>query len=216
MLALKLADLGHPPAVLCIGAHCDDIEIGCGATLIRWAREYPGMSLTWAVFSGEPAREQESRAAAARLLGGAVRCELHFFSFRDRFFPAQTEQIKTVFDELGAKVRPDVIFTHHLSDRHQDHEVIAKLTWNTFRSHPILEYEIPKYEGDLGHPNIFIPHSSEDLDTKVECLLECFVSQRGRSWFTADTFRALARLRGIESGAKSGFAEAFHGRKLCL
>jgi LmbE family N-acetylglucosaminyl deacetylase len=214
--ALSLADPGHPPTVLCIGAHCDDIEIGCGATLLRWAREFPSMRLIWAIFSRDAQREQESRAAASRLTGGSANCELRFLDFRDRFFPAQAEQIKDAFDTLRGEVDPDVVLTHHLADRHQDHEVLGKLTWNTFRSHLVLEYEIPKYEGDLGHPNVYIPHTAEDLDRKVACLLDCHASQRSRAWFTSDTFRALARLRGIESGAPSGFAEAFHGRKLCL
>ena len=216
MLALRLADLGHPPTILCVGAHCDDIEIGCGATLIRWAREFPAMRLVWAIFSKEGQREQESRAAAARLVPASTGCELRFFDFRDRFFPSEAEGIKLAFDELGAQVQPDVVLTHHLGDRHQDHELLARLTWNTFRSHLILEYEIPKYEGDLGQPNVYVPHTAQDLEHKVTCLLDCFASQRSRAWFTADTFRALARLRGIESGAATGFAEAFHGRKICL
>jgi LmbE family N-acetylglucosaminyl deacetylase len=216
VLGLKLQDLGHAPTVLCLGAHCDDIEIGCGATLIRWARDYPGIRFVWGIFSGETGREDESRAAAATLTAGAAPCELRFHAFRDRFFPSQGEAIKEAFDALRATVTPDVVFTHFLDDRHQDHRVIGELTWNTFRSHLVLEYEIPKYEGDLGHPNVFVPHTAADLDRKVACLLESFPSQRARGWFTADTFRALARLRGIESGAPSGFAEAFHGRKLCL
>jgi LmbE family N-acetylglucosaminyl deacetylase len=216
VLALNLAKRGHPPTILCIGAHCDDIEIGCGATLIRWAREYPGLRVIWCVFSGDTARREESRSAARRLIGLSPPCELQFFDFRDRFFPVQAESIKNAFDELGSRVQPDVIFTHNLADRHQDHELLGKLTWNTFRAHLILEYEIPKYEGDLGQPNVFVPHSAEDLDQKVGTLVECFVSQSSRTWFTADTFRALARLRGVESGAASGFAEAFHGRKLWL
>jgi LmbE family N-acetylglucosaminyl deacetylase len=215
LLSVKLADLGSSPTVLCLGAHCDDIEIGCGATLLRWAREYPGIRFVWAIFSGEAGREQESRAAAQRLTAGAP-CELRFHAFRDRFFPSQDVSIKEAFDALRAAVQPDVVFTHFLADRHQDHRVIGELTWNTFRSHLILEYEIPKYEGDLGQPNVFVPHTAEDLDRKVDCLLESFPSQRSRAWFTADTFRALARLRGIESGAPSGFAEAFHARKLCF
>ncbi len=216
MLGLKLERLAEPPTVLCLGAHCDDIEIGCGATLIRLARDYPGIRLVWGIFSGEPAREQESRAAAQRLTADAGSCELRFHAFRDRFFPSQTESLKEAFDALRAAVSPQLVFTHFLDDRHQDHRTIAELTWNTFRAHLILEYEIPKYEGDLGQPNVFVPHAATDLDRKVSCLLESFPSQRSRSWFTADTFRALARLRGIESGAPSGFAEAFHGRKLCL
>jgi LmbE family N-acetylglucosaminyl deacetylase len=215
VLSLKLERLDTPPTILCLGAHCDDIEIGCGATLTRLAREYPDARFVWGIFSGDSAREQESRAAAQRLLP-AGRGELRFHAFRDRFFPSQTESIKEAFDAMRAAVRPHLVFTHFLEDRHQDHRIIAELTWNTFRAHLILEYEIPKYEGDLGHPNVFVPHTVADLDHKVECLLESFPSQRSRGWFTADTFRALARLRGIESGAPSGFAEAFHGRKLCL
>jgi LmbE family N-acetylglucosaminyl deacetylase len=201
--------------VLCLGAHCDDIEIGCGATLVRWAREYPGARFTWAIFAGDARRAPESRAAAQRLLG-ATGCELRFFDFRDSYFPADVARVKDAVESLKSTCTPDLILTHHLSDRHQDHRLIAELTWNAFRSHLILEYEIPKYEGDLGQPNVFVPHEAADLDEKVRCLLECFPSQQGRSWFTADTFRAVARLRGIECGATSGFAEAFHARKLCL
>ena len=216
MLALKLGDSGLRPTVLCLGAHCDDIEIGCGATLVRWQREYPGARFIWAVFAGEAERAPESRAAAQRLLGAAGSCELRFFDFADRHFPTQTARLKRVLEELKASVSADVVFTHQLHDRHQDHALIADLTWNAFRSHLILEYEIPKYEGDLGHPNVFVPLTAEDLQRKVDTLLECFPSQRSRSWFTADTFRALARLRGIECASESGFAEAFHGRKLCF
>jgi LmbE family N-acetylglucosaminyl deacetylase len=130
--------------------------------------------------------------------------------------PMEAERVREVFDELKAGVQPDVILTHHLNDRHQDHRLIAELTWNSFRRHLVLEYEIPKYEGDLGQPNVFVPLTAEDLERKVACLVECYPSQRGREWFTADTFRALARLRGVECVAPAGFAEAFHGRKVCL
>jgi LmbE family N-acetylglucosaminyl deacetylase len=215
VLSLKLERLDGPPTVLCLGAHCDDIEIGCGGALVRLAREYPDIRFVWGIFSGDDVREQESRAAAQRLTPDGA-CELRFHAFRDRFFPSQAEAIKEAFDVLRAAVQPQLVFTHFLADRHQDHRVIAELTWNTFRAHSILEYEIPKYEGDLGQPNVFVPLTTADLDRKVDCLLESFPSQRARGWFTADTFRALARLRGIESGAPSGFAEAFHGRKLCL
>jgi LmbE family N-acetylglucosaminyl deacetylase len=215
VISLKLADPANPPTVLCLGAHCDDIEIGCGATLVRWAREYPNARFLWAIFSGDAERIAESRAAARLLLPGD-RCELRFFEFRDTYFPAQIEQVKQAMQSIRAVCTPDVVLTHHLQDRHQDHRAIAELTWNAFRSQLILEYEIPKYEGDLGQPNVFVPHGVGDLDLKVRCLLESFPSQHGRSWFSADTFRALARIRGIECAAASGFAEAFHGRKLCL
>ncbi len=216
MLPLKFGSLGRPPAVLCLGAHCDDIEIGCGGTLVRWAAEYPGATFHWAVFAGDALRQQESRAAAAHLLPGERGPQLRFFQFRDSFFPAQAEQIKEAFEELKVALQPDVILTHHLADRHQDHALLANLTWNTFRSHLILEYEIPKYEGDLGHPNVYVPLARGDLDRKVRALIESFGSQRSRAWFTEDTFCALARLRGLECAAPSGFAEAFHARKVCL
>jgi LmbE family N-acetylglucosaminyl deacetylase len=215
LIPFRLADLRQPPSILCIGSHCDDIEIGCGATLVRWAREYPGTRFTWAIFSGQPQRVAESQAAARALLPESG-CELKFFEFPDSYFPAHFAELKQAMESLRGAGIPDVIFTHHLHDRHQDHRLIAELTWNAFRSQLILEYEIPKYEGDLGQPNVFVPVTTEDLAVKVRCLLECFASQRGRSWFSEDTFRAIARLRGIECGSDSGFAEAFHGRKLCL
>ncbi|HKU15971.1 MAG TPA: PIG-L deacetylase family protein [Steroidobacteraceae bacterium] len=216
MQRLKFERNGAAPTVVCIGAHCDDIEIGCGGTLARWAREYSGATFVWGIFASEGVREHESRAAAARLLEGAGRCELRFHDFRASYFPAQLERIKDAFEVLKAEVRPDVVLTHRLEDRHQDHRVLAELTWNTFRSHLILEYEIPKYEGDLGHPNVFVPLDAPVLDHKVRVLMESFPSQRSRQWFTEDTFRALARLRGLECNAPSGYAEAFHARKVCL
>ncbi len=164
----------------------------------------------------KPERAEESRHAASRLLSGLPGLELKFFDFRGSYFPADVTAIKDAFEALKGTVSPDVVLTHFLQDRHQDHALLGELTWNTFRSHLILEYEIPKYEGDLGHPNLFMPLSSEDLAQKVRVLMECFPSQRARSWFTEDTFRGLARLRGIECAAPSGFAEAFHARKVCL
>jgi LmbE family N-acetylglucosaminyl deacetylase len=200
--------------VLCIGAHCDDIEIGCGGTLGRWVREQPRAHFIWAVFAGEADRMPESRHAAARILEGAAAVELRFLDFRGSYFPIDRERIKNAFETLKALPRPDLILTHRLEDRHQDHALLAELTWNTFRSHTILEYEIPKYEGDLGHPNLFVPLGAADIERKCSILMECFPSQHSRSWFTPDTFRALARLRGIECAAPGGFAEAFHARKL--
>ena len=216
MHRLEFANFAQRPVILCLGAHCDDIEIGCGATLLRWSREHPEARFLWVVFSGAGTREAESRAAAARLFGAKTEVELRFHDFRDTFMPAEAERVKQAFEALKAQVAPDVVLTHHLGDRHQDHRLIAELTWNSFRSHLVLEYEIPKYEGDLGQPNVFVPLTTEDLERKVSCLMESFPSQRTRAWFTADTFRALARLRGIECAAPGGFAEAFHGRKLCL
>ena len=204
-----------PGTVLCLGAHCDDIEIGCGGALIELARRYPQSRFVWVVFSGDAVREQETRAAAAALLAGAsVSLEVH--RFRESFFPYVGAEIKDAFESLRSRVAPDLIVTHHLSDRHQDHRVVAELTWNTFRSHAILEYEIPKYEGDLGQPQIYWPLSAESVDLKVETLLRCFPSQRARQWFDAELFRSHLRLRGIECSSPSRYAEAFHGRKILI
>lgn len=200
--------------VLCLGAHCDDIEIGCGGTLAELARRFPGARFRWVVLSGDDVREPETRRAAARLLG--ERAEVEVARFRGSYFPFCGGEIKDYFEALKGRVDPDLILTHRLEDRHQDHRLVAELTWNSFRHHAVLEYEIPKYEGDLGQPNLFVPLPRDTADLKVATLSECFPSQRGRSWFTGDLFLAHMRLRGIECGAASGFAEAFHARKLVL
>jgi len=201
--------------VLCLGAHCDDIEIGCGGSLIELNNRCPGMRFVWVVLSGDAVREQETRAAAASLLRGAnVSLEVH--RFRESFFPYLGAQIKEAFESLRSRISPDLILTHHLGDRHQDHRVIAELTWNAFRSHAILEYEIPKYEGDLGHPQLYCPLSVKSVDLKVETLLRCFPSQHTRQWFDAELFRGHLRLRGIECNSPSRYAEAFHGRKIVI
>jgi LmbE family N-acetylglucosaminyl deacetylase len=183
--------------------------------LLRLARDYPETQFVWVIFARDQVRELESRRAAGSLLGAAGP-ELCFFDFRPSFFPANVGLIKNSFEELKTRLDPCMVFTHCLQDRHQDHALLAQLTWNTFRSHLILEYEIPKYEGDLGHPNLFAPLTAADLNQKVRMLMECFPSQRARAWFTEDTFRALARLRGIECNSPTGFAEAFHARKVCF
>ncbi len=213
MLNFDFAGVDAEATVLCIGAHCDDIEIGCGATLARLAREHPRLRFAWAVFSGDARREAESRAAAARLLGASAGT-LKYFGFRESYLPSQFGAVKDAIETLKGGPAPVVVFTHRLEDRHQDHRLLAELTWNTFRSQLVLEYEIPKFEGDLGQPNFFVPVSAADLDAKVDTLLDCFASQKTRSWFTAETFRGLARIRGIESVSKSGYAEAFHARKI--
>jgi LmbE family N-acetylglucosaminyl deacetylase len=210
--------LGQPKAlrqVLCIGAHCDDIEIGCGGALLELARRHPEASFRWAVFSGDASRPEETRSAAARLLAG-VEHTVDIFDFRGSYLFTDAARVKDTFEAVKAKCAPDLIFTHYLNDRHQDHRLLAELTWNTFRNHLVLEYEIPKYEGDLGQPNLYVPLSPESVETKVATLLECFPSQRARAWFSADTFRGLMRIRGVECNASSGFAEAFHARKLTL
>jgi LmbE family N-acetylglucosaminyl deacetylase len=216
MLKLSLDPAKPPLRLLCIGAHSDDLEIGCGGTVLEWLARYAQVEVTWVVLSASGDRETEARDSANRLLSKAKRTNLVLRDLRDGYFPAQFDMAKDLFEELKASEHPDVIFTHWLEDRHQDHRLVAELTWQTFRDHLILEYEIPKYEGDLGQPNLYVTLSTSAGERKVEHLLRHFGSQRAKTWFRPETFFALMQLRGIESRADSGFAEAFHARKLCL
>lgn len=200
-------------SVLFLGAHCDDIEIGCGATMLRLADEYPEADLRWVVFSSDPARAAESRRAAERLIGPAHSANIEFNDFRNGFFPYIGAEIKEYFEDIKRNIQPDLIFTHYRDDRHQDHRIISDLTWNTFRDHMILEYEIPKYDGDMGQPNCFVPVSEQFVKRKVDTLMDCYVSQASKHWFTPETFTGLMRLRGVECAAPNGYAEAFHVRK---
>lgn len=209
-------DLSALRTVLCLGAHCDDIEIGCGATLVEIRRQAPGTRFVWAVFSGDAARESETRQAGRRLLGPDAALEVEVGRFRGSYFPGDWTAIKDSFEALKDRVEPDLVLTHWLEDRHQDHRVVAELTWNTFRDHTILEYEIPKFDGDLGRPGLYVPLTAEAVEAKVAALMECFPSQRSRAWFRPEVFRALMTLRGVECNAASGFAEAFHSRKFVL
>jgi LmbE family N-acetylglucosaminyl deacetylase len=202
--------------ILCIGAHCDDIEIGCGGTLASWAQRYPGARFVWAVFAARGPRAEESRTAARALLGPSAAVTFEMHDFRDSYFPAQFAGIKEAVEALRGKVVPDVVLTHCAQDRHQDHRLLSELTWCSFRDHLVLEYEIPKYDGDLAQPNVFVPLSESLTRHKIETLLASFPTQANRDWFTADTFKAVLRLRGIECHSPSGFAEAFHARKLVL
>lgn len=214
-----MLNLPLPPSlrrVLCIGAHCDDVEIGCGATLLAIARSRPDIELTIAVFTSEDERAAESTKALQELLGTSVRWQLQFGTFRNSYFPAQWSDVKQHMEAIRQQSKPDLIFTHCRDDLHQDHRTLAELTWNAFRDHWVLEYEIPKYDGDLGRPNIFVPLDAELVERKIETLLRCFPSQAAKGWFTADTFRGLMRLRGIECQSPGGFAEAFFSRKLTL
>jgi LmbE family N-acetylglucosaminyl deacetylase len=207
---------GAPLKLLCIGAHSDDIEIGCGGTLLRLLAERPGSSVDWVVLSANEQREQEARASAAAFLAAAGSSKVWVQRFRESFFPAAWVEIKEFFEQLRRATEPDLILCHRQVDRHQDHRVVAELTWNTFRDHLIWEYEIPKYEGDLGRPNLFVPLSRAHADRKVELLLTHFASQLGRSWFQADTFHGLMSIRGVECAAPEGRAEAFHAHKLVI
>jgi len=206
---------GGPMRVLAVGAHADDIEIGCGGTILSWVGAGVALDVTWVVFGAQGPREQEAHDSAGFFLRGAANQRIVVHLFRDGYFPYDPA-IKDRFERLKTEVDPDVVFTHYRDDRHQDHRVISDLTWNSFRSHVILEYEVPKYDGDFGVPNIFVPLSAEICDAKVDGLLTHFRSQAQKSWFTRDTFTGLARLRGIESGHPLGLAEAFYGRKLTL
>ena len=217
MRALKLAKAGERLSVLCLGAHSDDIEIGVGATLLSLMERGVRLDVHWCVLSGgQSEREFEARASAADFLANAASKQIEVRSFRDGFFPQQGEAIKEWFESLKARVNPDVIFTHRRDDAHQDHRAVCDLTWNTFRDHCILEYEIPKWDGDVGQPNVYVAVFAAALQRKIDLLVAHFGSQRSKQWFDEDTFRGLARLRGMECRAPERFAEAFFGRKLLL
>ncbi len=203
------------PTILLLGAHCDDIEIGCGGTVMQLARRYPKARFVWVTLSSDAERAAETRAAAARLLQDAREHEIRVESFPTSYFPSSIATLKDYFEALKA-LKPGLILTHCRQDLHQDHRVTHELTWNTFRDHLILEYEIPKFDGDLGVPNVFFSLTRAELKRKCDVLMDCFPSQATRSWFSRDTFEAIARLRGIECNAPEGFAEAFYGRKICV
>jgi LmbE family N-acetylglucosaminyl deacetylase len=211
-----IARTDHPPVILFLGAHCDDIEIGCGGTILRIRESMPEAEIRWLIFSSNEVRRREAIESADYFLDKGSQDSIRIESFRDGYLPYSGSQVKDVFEEFKREVSPDLIFTHYRQDRHQDHRLVNELTWNTWRDHMILEYEIPKYDGDLGQPNVFIPVSHEQVDRKVETVLEVFGSQTSKDWFDADTLRALMRLRGVESNAPNRYAEAFYGPKLVL
>ena len=204
-----------PLQVVCIGAHCDDIEIGCGGSLVALSQAYPEAVFHAWVFSGETSRAAETASCLASLVG-VDRLRLTQLSYRDGYFPADWSAIKESIRDLSTTVRADLVFTHTASDAHQDHRTLAELTWNHFRNHLILEYEIVKYEGDLPRCNTYLPLSVEQMKAKTDALMRSFPSQAGKYWFTAANFEAIARLRGIESHAPEGFAEGFVVRKSVL
>lgn len=203
-------------SVLCLGAHSDDIEIGAGATLLSLIESGVSLDVHWCVLSGEAEREKEARASASDFLKNARTSLVEVMSFRDGFFPEQGEALKLWFEELKSRVNPDVVLTHCRDDAHQDHRQICQLTWNTFRDQIIFEYEIPKWDGDIGQPNLYVPVSVAAVKRKVELLNAHFGSQRSKQWFDAETFLGLARLRGMECHAPERYAEAFFARKLAV
>jgi LmbE family N-acetylglucosaminyl deacetylase len=203
------------PKILCLGSHSDDIEIGCGGTILRLAEQYPNCKLHWVVFSATGIRKAEAQRAAELFSGNSRLQGPLLQSFDDGFMPFAGAEIKRVFEQLKA-ISPDLILTHNRQDAHQDHRLIAELTWNTFRDHLILEYEVPKYDGDMGQPNVFVALSSEQYQKKARYLMDVFQSQHAKQWFREETFLGLMRLRGMECNAPSGYAEAFYSRKLVL
>lgn len=207
---------GRAPALLFIGAHADDIEIGCGGTVVELLRRLPGTQVHWVVLSSENGRDREARKAARALLKGAGSVDLRIEAFRGAYFPAQFADLKDYFESLKRAVQPDAVFCHCRDELHQDHRIVGELAWNTFRDHLILEYEIPKYDGGLGTPQLYVPLSAATMKRKLAVLMASFPSQQGKSWFTPETFQGLARLRGVECNASSGYAEAFYTRKLVL
>lgn len=211
-----VVDAKTPLRILCLGAHPDDIEIGCGGSLLELLDRCPMADVEWVVFAANAAREREAKHSARLLLEKAHRHRVSVKRFRDGFFPYQGAAIKRAVEELKRRPAPDLVFTHYRDDRHQDHRLISDLTWNTFRDHLILEYEIPKYDGDLGAPNCFIPLTRRTCTRKIQHLQAAFASQREKHWFTPDTFLGLMRLRGMECRARHGYAEAFYGRKIAL
>ena len=214
MLSLDLARAGRPLSVLCIGAHSDDIEIGAGATLLTWIASGAQMDVHWCVATGVGARAEEARASASAFVSGAAKATVEVGAFRDSYLPYEGAAVKAWVEAQKPRMKPDVVLTHQRDDAHQDHRLISELTWNAFRDSLILEYEIPKWDGDLGKPNAYLPVDEGMLARKIALLQEHFGSQRSKDWFDPETFRGLARLRGVECRAR--YAEAFWARKIKL
>ena len=214
MFPLLLAKSSSEPLnVLCLGAHCDDIEIGCGATLRSAISAMPDVNVHWQVFTSTPTRKEEAIQGAKTFCEGAKALEIEILDFRDGYLPYAGSAVKEAFEEIKSRFSPDLIFTHYREDMHQDHRKISELTWNTFRNHLILEYEIPKWDGDLSAPNTFVPISEKEARRKVEILRSVYGTQESKNWFTDDLFLALMRIRGMECNSASGLAEAFYSRK---
>ncbi len=214
MLEFKLEKSSKQRTILCIGAHSDDIEIGCGGAILRLLEQDPHTRMYWVVLSANEVRAAGAKASADAFMTNAVDKRIIIKSFKDGYFPYQGADIKDFFEGLKKEIAPDLVFTHHRKDRHQDHRLVCELTWNTFRDHFILEYEIPKYDGDLGKPNFFIQVDKKYADQKADILMRCFASQHNKAWFTSDTFLSLLRLRGVEVNARDNFAEAFYCEKI--
>jgi LmbE family N-acetylglucosaminyl deacetylase len=207
---------GSPLNLLCLGAHSDDLEIGCGGSVLKLTRTNPDIHVTWVVFSATEERRREATDSADAFLERAAKKDIVVADFRDGFFPYTGGEIKDYFEALKTRTSPDLILTHYRHDLHQDHRTISELTWNTYRHHFILEYELPKYDGDLGSPNVFIELDESLARLKSDNIAKYFRTQHQRQWFSNDLFLAILRLRGMESASPTGYAEAFYARKLIL
>jgi LmbE family N-acetylglucosaminyl deacetylase len=216
MRALQLARPGDRLSVLCLGAHSDDIEIGAGGTILGWIAAGLHLDIHWCVLSAIGRRADEAKASASAFTAGAESARVELAQFKDGFFPCHHGELKTWIEGLKTRTSPDVVLTHRIDDAHQDHREVSKLTWNSFRDHLILEYEIPKWDGDLGRPNFYVPLDQGLLDRKIELLLAHFGTQRSKDWFDRETFSGLARLRGMECRSPSGYAEAYFAKKVRL
>lgn len=214
---IQLTDTSRLQRVLCIGAHSDDIEIGCGGTVMRLVRENPNLEVRWVVFCGaDEKRNHEARGSAARYLENISRKQVDVHAFRDAFMPFEAIAVKETFEQIKMSYQPDLVFTHFRDDRHQDHRLLSDLAWNTWRDHAILEYEILKYDGDIGKPNLFAPLPEDVCRKKIDLLMSGFATQCNKQWFSEDTFWAMLRIRGVECNSPTKFAEAFHCRKMLL
>jgi LmbE family N-acetylglucosaminyl deacetylase len=217
MLTLRFgAPPRRPLQILCVGAHSDDIEIGCGGTVLRLLSEIEDTEVCWVVLGSSGQRDTEARSSAGVFLETAKKTDIVIKNFQASFFPYVGDEIKKFFEELKDRVSPDVVFTHYRNDLHQDHRLVSELTWNTYRDHLILEYEILKYDGDIGSPNFFVHLDDSTCQKKISILMDCFKTQRDKDWFTPDAFLSLMRIRGIESKAPGKYAEGFYCRKMAL
>jgi LmbE family N-acetylglucosaminyl deacetylase len=206
----------RPLRLLCLGAHCDDIEIGCGGTILKLMVAGRRVEIHWVVFSSDEKRKQEALESAGAFLCGIASKKVTIHALRDGFFPYIGAELKECFEQLKAEISPDLILTHYRHDLHQDHRLVSELTWNTFRNHLILEYEIPKYDGDFGSPNFFVPLDESTCRRKIDNILGAFISQREKHWFSRELFFSILRLRGMEANGCSGYAEGFYCRKAVL
>ncbi|MEO4001484.1 PIG-L deacetylase family protein [Mesorhizobium sp. CAU 1732] len=213
MKGLQFAGGNRPLSILCFGAHSDDIEIGLGGTILTLIETNADLEVYWCVCSASGKRADEAEASANAFIGNGARQHLEFGNFEDSYFPSQSPQIKQWMVDIRARTTPDVVFTHTRDDAHQDHREVCELTWNVFRDQLILEYEIPKWDGDVGRPNMYSPISREHMDRKIDLLETHFGSQRSKDWFDDELFRGLARIRGMECRAPDRYAEGFYMRK---